>query len=512
MKLGSYRWFLGDEWDFLAGRSAFNLDDLFRPHNQHWSTLPLLVYRGLFSVFGVRTYVPYQMVVILLYLVACGLLRWITRRAGVSPWIATVCIGALVLFGPGSDDIIWAFQIGFVGAVVFGLTQFLLADHPGGLDRRDWLGLGAGLLALMCSGQGPSVIVATGIAVLLRRGWRMAAFHTVPLGIVFLTWYELSGAARLTRLDGSSISTPPFTFDVYVHWMWNAAKGLVDGLGHFGIIAAALGVLLLSGWALEIMTHGWRTFRGPAALPAALFVGALVGTSLTAPQRFFLQGNEASVSRYLAVTALMTMPAFAFAAHALVQRWRWAFPVVLALFLIPIPWNIKAFDPGDDPILGAAYYRRAQAFVTAIPDSPLATQVPGWVQPDSSFLGMPDMSVGWLIDAEKAGELPPPIPMEASNASQMPVKLGVVVLNTPSHVEQSACQTFTQPTTVKPKVGDQWTYFGDVSVSTAKNGKRTSFPVAFSTATENNHIEITLPNLELLLEPSLNNTSYQICT
>src|SRR5690606_32760272 len=76
------RWFLADEWDYLADRSATDLGDLFRPHNQHWSTLPILVYRGLFSVFGIRTYVPYQLVVVVLHLVACGLLWLVMRRAG----------------------------------------------------------------------------------------------------------------------------------------------------------------------------------------------------------------------------------------------------------------------------------------------------------------------------------------------------------------------------------------------------------------------------------------------
>ena len=40
------------------------------------------------------------------------------------------------------------------------------------------LGLAAGLLALMCSGVAVPLVVATGVTVLLRRGWRLAALHT----------------------------------------------------------------------------------------------------------------------------------------------------------------------------------------------------------------------------------------------------------------------------------------------------------------------------------------------
>ena len=46
---------------------------------------------------------------------------------------------------PGSQDIVWAFQIGFTGSLVFGLTQLLLCDHDGGLDWRDGLGVLAGI-------------------------------------------------------------------------------------------------------------------------------------------------------------------------------------------------------------------------------------------------------------------------------------------------------------------------------------------------------------------------------
>ena len=88
--LGSEQWFFLDEWDFLAGRAAFDLGDLFRPHNEHWSTVPILVYRLLWSAFGLTTYVPYQAVVVALHLTAAALLWFVMRRSGVHPWIATL--------------------------------------------------------------------------------------------------------------------------------------------------------------------------------------------------------------------------------------------------------------------------------------------------------------------------------------------------------------------------------------------------------------------------------------
>ena len=144
-----------------------------------------------------------------------------------NPWLATVAAGAFVLLGSAEDNILWAFQITFVGALVFGLTQIILADHDGPIDRRDWIGVGAGLVALMMSGQAPSLIFGAGLVCVFRRRWAAALLHTVPLESS--TW---SGCGSRTYrrcttwmviLHGSRLR----------HWMKEAALGLFMGLGHF---------------------------------------------------------------------------------------------------------------------------------------------------------------------------------------------------------------------------------------------------------------------------------------
>src|SRR5580700_7748854 len=89
LNAGRLEWFYLDEWDFLAQRKATNLGDLFRPHNEHWTTIPILVYRALYSLFGLRAYLPYRLVVVVMYLTGAALLYVVILRAGVHPWIAT---------------------------------------------------------------------------------------------------------------------------------------------------------------------------------------------------------------------------------------------------------------------------------------------------------------------------------------------------------------------------------------------------------------------------------------
>ena len=60
MLLARDQWFFQDDWDFIANRDGGSFRDLMRPHNVHWSTLPIVVYRGLFQIFGLNTYRPYM--------------------------------------------------------------------------------------------------------------------------------------------------------------------------------------------------------------------------------------------------------------------------------------------------------------------------------------------------------------------------------------------------------------------------------------------------------------------
>src|SRR3954447_963824 len=81
-------WFYLDEWDFLSDRTAWNLGDLFRAHNEHWVTLPVLAYRLLWWIFGLNTYRPYQVLIVGMHLLAAFLVRAVMRRVGVRPWTA----------------------------------------------------------------------------------------------------------------------------------------------------------------------------------------------------------------------------------------------------------------------------------------------------------------------------------------------------------------------------------------------------------------------------------------
>ncbi len=415
--LGRDRWFFYDEWDFLANRQAWNLDDLMRPHNEHWSTFPILIYRAIYALFGIRSYWPYQIPLIVAHLAVVGLLFLIMRRSHVNQWVAAVTAAMLVLFGPGYENILWAFQIGFTGALAFGLTQLLLADHDGGLDRRDWLALAAGLCALLFSGVGITTAVVVGVATLLRRGWRMAAFQTVPLAALYGVWYVVERPK--TALGVFPISNSQLAHVVY-DWVVRNAQRSFGALGHFPLVAALMGLVLVVGLVLAWATLSWTEFRLRGSKIVALLVGAVVFASITGVGRWFFGLGAAASSRYLYLTAAFVLPALGVAADALIRRWQLMAPALAVLVAVSVPGTIGGFGRQYPP---KGFADAARANVLAIARSPLSRQVSPSVQPDVS--NMPFLTVGWILGAQRDHKLPSGPPTGPLLASLVPVRLGV---------------------------------------------------------------------------------------
>ncbi|MFV1999533.1 MAG: hypothetical protein ACC654_04130, partial [Acidimicrobiia bacterium] len=130
--LGRSLWFFGDEWDFLLHRDAFSFSDLMRPHNEHWSTIPILSYRAMFSVFSLETYIPYLAILSVLQVAIASLVYALLVREG-APWGFGIVAGVgVILFGPGAENLVWAFQIGFVGSLAAFLGALVLLQRRSG--------------------------------------------------------------------------------------------------------------------------------------------------------------------------------------------------------------------------------------------------------------------------------------------------------------------------------------------------------------------------------------------
>ena len=406
-------WFYLDEWDFLANRTAFNLHDLFAPHNEHWVTLPAFAYRGLWWVFGLRTYRPYQLVMVLMHLGLAFLLRTLMRRVGVRPWTATVVASMLVFFGSGYQDIVLPSQITLVGSVIFGLVQLRLALHEGPLDRRDYLGLAAGLAALMCSGVGVSMVIAVGVAVLIARGWRVALLQTVPLAAAYVVWFAAIGHEGYKSSGQQGGITDVARFVRVIVAATFRAVGDLRGLG------VVLALLLVVG-----LVFAWRSLpraelKTRAAAPVGLIIGGLSLLCITGYGRAGKHDLNEN-SRYLYLVFALLLPALAIAADAVMRRWRIISPAVVVLLLLGIPGNLKVIADYMDKqlVVNQGPYRR---MMLSLPRIAVAKEVPRNTVPDRE--GAHSVTIGWLLDGVASGRIPKPGTISPSDETMDTIRL-----------------------------------------------------------------------------------------
>jgi len=403
-----------------------------------------VVYRVLWQSFGLR-YLPYELFALALYLAVAALVRVVMRRAGVGPWVATLTVSILVFFGAGIENNF------FTGVLVFSLVHLLLADHEGEVDWRDGVGLLAGLLALMCSGLAVTTTIMVGLAMLLRRGWRIALLHTVPLGIIYVIWSVTAPPSHDTAFfHGPTLSS----ISRFVLYGTEEGFKRLGALTGFGIaIACALTLGLVLRWKSE----GCGALRGEAALPVAMLAGAFIFLILTGTVRSgiggFLFGSgpeRARDPRYAYVIAAMVLPAVALAADALIRRWRFL-SIVLALLLIAtVPSRVHQFRDAARGFALAGPFN--EALVMGAAKSPLAPALPRSDPVGAGvFGGRNVLTIGWLVDGVASGRISPPKSLSPVGVTNETLQLALAPT---TRVRARTCWVLTQPTARVLEKGD----------------------------------------------------------
>jgi hypothetical protein len=302
-------WFFGDEWDFLITRGLrygpTNPKSIWFPHNEHWSTLPVVLWRGLFNVFHLGSYWPY-IVPVLLAQVGVMHLSWrLCRRAGVTPWVATAAVTMLGFLGAGAEDLTWGFQIGFVGSVLFGLLAFDLLDRPlanQAAHRAATLASVALLASLMCSTIGDAMLLGAAVLAFARRPKREAVRVLALPVVAYALWFVVVGRLGLTE---HSDQFPLARFTGAPGFVWT---GISSALGQaFNLDDAGAAILVgLGAWVVWKSGALWR--QNPALIGLCAAVVAFY--ALTALGR---DGSTVSPgqSRYVYVAMALLLPVVA---------------------------------------------------------------------------------------------------------------------------------------------------------------------------------------------------------
>lgn len=251
-------WFRLDDFEFLSNRVGDGpLLGIWQPHNEHWSTGPILVWRALYDVFGVEDALPYFACAVLAHVLVAHFLWRLMNRAGANPWVSTGLATVFVFLGTGFENITWAFQLGFMGSVALGLAAALLCLRDG---RLATIGAIACLVvSLTFADIGVPFAASAALCLVLRRRFLRAVATAVVPGAVYAAWYVLVGHAAvspphptplLARLSSSA------------SWAWGLLTSAVEGLTSLAGAGSTLALVVLA-------LIGARLRRSLVGAPAA---------------------------------------------------------------------------------------------------------------------------------------------------------------------------------------------------------------------------------------------------
>src|SRR5207244_2179732 len=109
---------------------------------------------------------------------------------------------------------------------------------------------------------------------LIRRGWRIAVFHTAPLGAVYAVWWFAYARDDYEARPGS--------LGLVIRFVATRVGGTFDALGQIPGVGILLAALLVVGLVLAWRPLDRAERRRRAAAPAALLVGPAVFLVITA--------------------------------------------------------------------------------------------------------------------------------------------------------------------------------------------------------------------------------------
>lgn len=389
--LQTTQWFFFDDFAFIQPDPP----GPFAPHNGHWSTAPTLIFELLSALFGLDSYLPFALVVTALHLVGVHLIWRITLKSGVNPWIATAAVAVFAFFGSGAENILWAFQIGYIGALVIGLAAFLLAWDDSGSRLRFAAAVAVSVFSLPWSGTAVPVVVATAAMVWWKQGWRRALIAAAVPGLVYIVWYLLTATGSLRVTTGAA--------DFILSAVQFIGVMLILGVGAIftNVVVGCVVVLAFLIWLVPTLRR--RELR-VAALPPLLLLGAAaLFVAIAAVNRAEASVGSGRSGRYMYLVILLALPILSYAAGRVAARYSSGVPVIVTL-LLALGWyqvGLLVTEAQRQSAIEQQTHRVFSAALAAYRDDPDA--IGSGASPDPRWA--PDLTMGELIKLYETGRI-----------------------------------------------------------------------------------------------------------
>jgi len=308
--------FYFDEWEYILTSPDWTWTTYLQPHNVHPAMLHRLIYTALLSTVGMRSYVPYMAVLLALHAANVILLfEIIRRRTGDLAGISAAAF--LLVLGAGWENLLWAFQIMFVGSVACGLGMLLVL-----VSRRPrmWLATFLLLASLMLSGIGLFFLIAAAVWLGLTPGRRQDLVWLAPVAILLAAWYLTYGRSGATGSLAGNLQALP----LYVVWGLAAS---VAGLVGQTLYGPALLVL-----ALVAIAFTWLR-RRPDGFAIGIAVALLAFYTVIGLNRAQIGYQQSGAGRYVYEGAIFWLLLLADAARDLPWRGTWRPALIAVVFL-----------------------------------------------------------------------------------------------------------------------------------------------------------------------------------
>jgi hypothetical protein len=296
--------FFQDTWEFLINRRDLTAGNLLHPHNEHIVLIPVAIEIFILNVFGMSAALPEYLLLIAMSL-ATGLLLFVYARRRVGDWLALMATALLLFIGPAWQDLLWPFELAFVGSVLFGIAMLVA------LDREDTVGdILACLFLTIAAGfssLGIAFMAAAAVHLLQHRrdrGLRRAWFVAIPV-VLFGLWYLGWGHDAESHLSLRNVlDSPRFVLEgmaVSLESLLGLSKAPIEGRPETVIGWGE--PLLLGALALLVV----RQIRRPGFSPGFWPVLAATATNWFLTAFNYIPGREPSTGRYMYAAAAFTL-------------------------------------------------------------------------------------------------------------------------------------------------------------------------------------------------------------
>jgi hypothetical protein len=309
LRLVRSSWFGVDAVYYLTTRGPVPSADegLFRPYGGHWQTIPLLVYRGLFEVFGLRSYLPYVAVALTLHLAIVFVLFALLRSVGAHVRTAAFVAALVLFYGGGAEAFMWDAPMVLTSGLLLGLVAALVLVRSESSRRGQAAVVLLLLASVMCSGTGLVAAVTVGCFAFFRAGLRIALVVAGPAVVAFSVWFFTIGRDGRVTVEGRRIPEIP-------GFVWS---------GLTGAVGSVLGVPV-TGWLLLLALAAMVALADVHSpmlrqLAVAGMVGAVTQLVLSSFASLVIGDQAARVGRYQYLVLVLLAAAVALSLEAVTR-------------------------------------------------------------------------------------------------------------------------------------------------------------------------------------------------